>query len=75
MRFTFSFGGIITTNLTNRYATLGLPEPRASFLDDPHDRGFGGAPEAAVDASLAGIPATVKLVPSLRHARLTEREA
>jgi hypothetical protein len=60
--FGFSFGGIITTNLTNRYATLGLPEPKVIFLDDPHDGGMGGAPEAAVDPSLAGIPATTKFV-------------
>jgi len=60
--FGFSFGGIITTNLTNRYATLGLPEPKVIFLDDPHDGGMGGAPEAAVDQYLTGIPATVKFV-------------
>ena len=60
--FGYSFGGIITTNLANRYTTLGLPEPKAIFLDDPHDGGFGGTPEAAVNASLAGIPASVKFV-------------
>jgi len=60
--FGYSFGGIITTNLANRYATLGLPAPRAIFLDDPHDGGLGGAPEAAVDASLAGIPPAVKFI-------------
>ena len=60
--FGYSFGGIITTNLANRYTTLGLPEPRAIFLDDPHDGGLGGAPEAAVDALLTGIPATVKFI-------------
>lgn len=60
--FGFSFGGIITTNLANRFASLGIPEPKAIFLDDPHDGGMGGAPEAAVDASLAGIPATTKFV-------------
>lgn len=60
--FGYSFGGIITTNLANRYTTLGLPEPRAIFLDDPHDGGLEGAGEPAVDASLTGIPATVKFV-------------
>ena len=60
--FGYSFGGIITTNLANRYTTLGLPAPRAIFLDDPHDGGLGGAPEAAVDAALTGIPATVKFI-------------
>jgi pimeloyl-ACP methyl ester carboxylesterase len=35
----FSFGGIVTANMANRYASLGLPRPRAIFLDDPHDGG------------------------------------
>ena len=38
--FGFSFGGIITANLANRYRSLGLPKPRAIFLDDPHDGGL-----------------------------------
>jgi len=59
--FGFSFGGIITANLANRYASLGLPEPKAIFLDDPHDGGFAGPDEPALDDSLAGIPSTVKL--------------
>jgi hypothetical protein len=57
----FSFGGIITANLANRWASLGLPEPRAIFLEDPHDGGLAGLGEPAVDDSLAGIPASVKL--------------
>lgn len=57
----FSFGGIITANLANRYASLGLPKPRAIFLEDPHDGGFTGPDEPALDDSLAGIPSTVKL--------------
>jgi hypothetical protein len=57
----FSFGGIITANLANRYRKLHLPRPRAIYLEDPHDGGFDGAGEPALDASLAGIPSTVKL--------------
>ena len=38
--FGFSFGGIITANLANRWKKLGLPEPRAIMLDDPHDGGL-----------------------------------
>jgi pimeloyl-ACP methyl ester carboxylesterase len=59
--FGYSFGGIITANLANRYEDLELPEPRAIFLDDPHDGGLVGFDEPAVDDSLAGIPSTVKL--------------
>jgi pimeloyl-ACP methyl ester carboxylesterase len=58
--FGFSFGGIITANLANRYRSLNLPKPRAIFLDDPHDGGFAqlGFDEPALDDSLAGIPST-----------------
>jgi hypothetical protein len=59
--FGFSFGGIVTTNLANRYRSLHLPKPRAIFLDDPHDGGLDGFGEPAVDDDLSGIPATVKL--------------
>jgi hypothetical protein len=59
--FGFSFGGIITTNLTNRYRSLNLPKPRAIFFDDPHDGGLAGFGEPALDDSLAGIPPSVKL--------------
>ena len=59
--FGFSFGGVITANLANRYRSLHLPKPRAIFLDDPHDGGFTGFDEPAVDDSLSGIPSTVKL--------------
>ena len=59
--FGFSFGGIITANLTNRYRALHLPRPRAIFLDDPHDGGLTAPGEPALDDSLAGIPAGVKL--------------
>ena len=59
--FGFSFGGIITANLANRYRSLHLPRPRAIFLDDPHDGGLNGFDEPAVDDSLSGIPRTVKL--------------
>jgi hypothetical protein len=59
--FGFSFGGIVTTNLANRYRSLHLPKPRAIFLDDPHDGGLNGFDEPAVDDSLSGIPSTVKL--------------
>ncbi|HEX6581982.1 MAG TPA: hypothetical protein VF056_00170 [Thermoleophilaceae bacterium] len=59
--FGFSFGGIITANLANRYRKLHLPRPRAIFLEDPHDGGLNGFDEPAVDDSLSGIPSTVKL--------------
>jgi hypothetical protein len=59
--FGFSFGGIITANLANRYRSLHLPKPRAIFLDDPHDGGLNGFDEWAVDDTLSGIPSTVKL--------------
>jgi hypothetical protein len=59
--FGFSFGGIVTANLANRYGSLHLPKPRAIFLDDPHDGGLNGFDEPAVDDSLAGIPSTAKL--------------
>jgi hypothetical protein len=56
--FGLSFGGIITANMTSRYQALGLPKPRAIFLDDPHDGGFEelGLDEPGLDDSLAGIP-------------------
>jgi len=59
--FGFSFGGIITANLANRYRDLGLPKPRAIFLDDPHDGGLNGPGEPALDDTLGGIPKSVKL--------------
>ena len=54
--FGFSFGGIVTANMTNRWRSLGLPKPRAIFLDDPHDGALNGLGEPALDDSLAGIP-------------------
>ena len=60
--FGFSFGGIITANLANRWKKLGLPEPRAIMLDDPHDGGLAGAGEPALDRTLNGIPSTTKFV-------------
>jgi hypothetical protein len=51
-----SFGGIITANLANRYERLGVPRPRAIFLDDPHDGGLNGFDEGALDDSMRGIP-------------------
>jgi hypothetical protein len=59
--FGFSFGGIITANLANRYRKLHLPKPRAIWLEDPHDGGLNGFDEPAVDDSLAGIPKDVKV--------------
>lgn len=59
--FGFSFGGILTANLTNRWRALHLPEPRVIFLDDLHDSGLDGPGEPALDDSMAGIPATVLL--------------
>jgi hypothetical protein len=58
--FGFSFGGIVTADMTNRFRSLGLPRPRAIFLDDPHDGGFSRGDEPALDDSLAGIPPSVK---------------
>jgi hypothetical protein len=58
--FGHSFGAIITANMTNRFRQLGLPEPKAIMLDDPHDGGLNGFGEPALDDSLAGIPATTK---------------
>ncbi|CAN5751275.1 alpha/beta hydrolase fold domain-containing protein [soil metagenome] len=57
----FSFGGILTANLANRWDPLDLPEPKAIFLDDPHDGGIDGPGEPALDDSMTGIPATVLL--------------
>ncbi len=59
--FGFSYGGILTANLANRYRQLELPRPRAIFLDDPHDGELAGIGEPALDDSLAGIPPDVKL--------------
>lgn len=56
----FSFGGIITANMTNRFRSLGLPRPRAIFLDDPHDGALAGFGEPALDDTLAGIPRKTK---------------
>lgn len=56
--FGFSFGGILTANLLNHWSTLGLPEPKAVFLDDPHDGGNAGMGEPSLEADLSGIPAT-----------------
>jgi hypothetical protein len=54
--FGFSFGGIVTADMTNRYQSLGLPKPEAIFLDDPEDSGLAGEGEPALDDSLSGIP-------------------
>jgi hypothetical protein len=59
--FGFSFGGIVTANLANRFRALGLPEPRVIFLDDPHDGALAGLGEPALDDSLSGIPSNVLL--------------
>ena len=56
----YSFGGIITANITNQYRFYGLPRARAIFLDDPHDGEVAGLGEPALDDSLTGIPADVK---------------
>lgn len=56
--FGFSFGGIITANLANRWRELGVPKPRVVFLDDPHDGGLTGADEPALDDDLGGIPSS-----------------
>ncbi|MEO8155974.1 MAG: hypothetical protein ABI605_23155 [Rhizobacter sp.] len=56
--FGHSFGGILTANMLNRWATLSLPTPRAMFLDDPHDGGETGQGEPSLDATLSGIPAS-----------------
>lgn len=56
--FGFSFGGIVTANLVNRWQSLGLPRPRVIFFEDPHDGGIMGHDEPALDDSLAGIPSS-----------------
>ena len=56
--FGFSFGGIITANLANRWRELRIPKPRAVFLDDPHDGGLLTVDEPALDDDLSGIPST-----------------
>jgi len=56
----YSFGGIITANIANQYRRYGIPQPRAIFLDDPHDGEAAGLGEPALDDSLAGIPADVR---------------
>lgn len=56
--FGFSYGAIITANITNRWARLNLPEPRVIFLDEPHDGGLQGPTEPALDQDLSGIPST-----------------
>ena len=56
--FGFSFGGIITANLANRWQSLHLPKPRAIFLDDPHDGALTGTDEPALDDDLGGIPSS-----------------
>jgi pimeloyl-ACP methyl ester carboxylesterase len=55
--FGWSYGGIIVTNLANRYGTLGLPVPRSLMLVEPHD----GFSEGDLDDALSGIPATTIL--------------
>ena len=66
----FSFGGIITANLANRWRSLHLPRPRAIFLDDPHDGGLiTGSDEPALDDSLAGIPSTTACSSATRARR------
>ena len=60
--FGFSFGAILTANLANRWRRLDLPEPRAIFLDDPHDGGLAGENEPALDDSLGGIPRRTRIV-------------
>jgi hypothetical protein len=56
--FGFSFGGIVTANMANRWRSLGLPKPRAIFLDDPHDGALTGPDEPALDDDLGGIPSS-----------------
>ncbi|MEO6859600.1 MAG: hypothetical protein ABI323_13635 [Solirubrobacteraceae bacterium] len=60
--FGFSSGGMITANELNQYKALGLPKPRAVFLDDPEDGGAAGPGEPALDHSLSGIPSTTRFV-------------
>jgi len=58
--FGYSFGGIITVNIANQYRRYRIPQPRAIFIDDPHDGEAAGLGEPALDDTLAGIPAGVK---------------
>jgi hypothetical protein len=56
--FGFSFGGIVTANLLNRWRSYELPRPHAIFLDDPHDGALTGPDEPALDDDLGGIPSS-----------------
>lgn len=56
--FGFSFGGILTANMAHEHKALGLPKPRAIFLDDPTDGGLAGTGEPALSSSLSGIPSS-----------------
>ncbi len=67
--FGFSFGGIITADLTNRYRKLHLPKPRAIFLDDPHDGGLTGFGEPALDRLAGGHPGEREVRVPLRRRR------
>ena len=71
--FGFSFGGIITANLANRYRSLDLPKPRAIFLEDPHDGGLTGLRRAGARRLAGGHPvereAPVPLERRRRHLR------
>ena len=71
--FGFSFGGIITANLTNRYRKLHLPKPRAIWLEDPHDGGLVGFDEPAVDDSLRGHPVDREAPRATRAHRASSR--
>ena len=54
----FSFGGIVVTDLVNRWRSLDLPRPAVVMLDDPHDGGLTAPGEPSLDDSLTGIPST-----------------
>lgn len=56
--FGHSYGGVITMNVTNRWAALGLPRPNAIMLDEPDG---GPVSNDGFDAIMTGIPATTKL--------------
>ncbi|MFI1769423.1 hypothetical protein ACH41H_46475 [Streptomyces sp. NPDC020800] len=54
--FGFSYGGMITVNLINRYKKLGLPEPHVVMVDEPS----GGPVGDQFDTDLSGIPSETR---------------
>ena len=74
--FGFSFGGIVTANLANRYRSLHLPKPRAIFLDDPHDGALDRVRRAGAGRLPVGHPVDREAaVPRPRRGRVLRAES